>query len=205
MHHFAALLETTCKAKGVNAQAFPVTAENVPGQAYDHQWIAEAIDRANLWLRSQGGGLMVHFHTDSGTHSHTLGIYAGSKWPKSDALAEALGRNVHEALATESYTTIQKAGSIDYNTYLFATHAQHLPCLLELCSHQNERDMRALFAHPDRVAAAIAEGLLTHVGQTAVDYKPLYEAERARNAELAAALTRTRATVHDAIERLRAV
>ena len=205
MHHFAALLETTCKAKGINAQAFPVTAENVPGQTYDHQWIAEAIDRANLWLRSKGGGLMLHFHTDSGMASHTYGIYAGTKWPSSEGLADLLGRKVHEALATETYKTIQRAGSIDYNGYLFATRAQYIPCLLELCSHQSERDMKSLWSHDKHAAAAIADGLLEYAGQGAVDWKARYEQECTRNAELAAALTRTRATVHDAIERLRAV
>lgn len=163
-HWLADRIAEECLARGVTAQAFPLPAETAPGQTYDHQWIVEDVQRANVWLTQQGGGVMVHLHTDSGLASHTFGIFAGQRWPQSQYLVDALGRAVHELLATESYRCFERLGDIDYNTYVFAVKAAHTPCLLEMLSHQNERDIRTFYAHADRLAVAIADALRVYAG-----------------------------------------
>ena len=204
MHYLAPLIVERCKARGVNAAWFNARMEHEPGQTYAHQWIAEQIARANVWLRSQGGGVMVHLHTDSGTFSHTFGIWT-TKFPESELLADTLGRRVHQALATEQYRAFHKLGSVDYSTYLFSTRAEHTPCLIELCAHTVERDIRTLFAQPQVAAEALADGLADYLGIVpAVDYKTLWEAEKARREVAEAALGRTRTAVAQARDLLAA-
>ncbi len=163
MAWIAPLIVERCKARGINACWFPVNPETQPGQTKQHQWITEQIARANAWLKSVGGGVMVHLHTDSGDYSHTFGIYT-TRFPNSQELARSLGYAVQQSLATAEFRTINKLGSIDYDTYLFATLAQHTSCLIELCAHTVERDIRVLYGQPQLAAEGIVTGLAAFAG-----------------------------------------
>jgi hypothetical protein len=184
MHYLAPLVVERCKAKGVNAAWFSARMEHEPGQTYVHQWIAEQIARANAWLKSQGGGVMVHLHTDSGTYSHTFGIYT-TRFAESRQLATTLSARVFTALATEQRRVFDRLGDMDYNTYLFAARAEHTPVLIELCTHTVERDIRVLFAQPQVAAEAIAEGLADYLGIVpAVDWQVECQRLKSENEQL---------------------
>lgn len=164
MHFLAPLIEAECKALGINAQWFRLTPESQDPPDRRFLGLRNGQAMANAWLRSQGGGVRLNLHTDSGTHSHTYAIYGSAKGEnESRRLAEAIGPLVHEALATERYEAFERRGGIDFNEYIFYANAEGPACLIELCSHQNERDMRALFAHPDRLAQAVARGLARYL------------------------------------------
>lgn len=184
MHYLAPLVVERCKAKGVNAAWFSARMEHEPGQTYAHQWIAEQIARANAWLKSQGGGVMVHLHTDSGTYSHTFGIYT-TRFAESERLAWEIGAQVHKELATGEFRWFSKLGTIDYDTYLFATRAEHTPCLIELCTHTVERDIRVLFAQPQVAAEALAAGLADYLGiASAIDWQVECQRLKSENEQL---------------------
>jgi len=191
MHWLAGRLAQDCQIRGVTAKAFPVRPETEPGQTYDHQWIVEEVLRANAWLKSVGGGVMVHLHTDSGASSHNLGIYAGRLWPESRTLTDALGKRVHELLVTESYRVLDQAGAIDYNTYIFATKAAYTAVLQELFSHQNAHDISTFYQHADRLSATLADGLLAYAGGSTIS--PRETALEAEVARLKALLAQIRA------------
>ncbi len=163
MAYLSPLIVAACRQRGITAEWFPVRLETEPGQTFDHQWIYQQIDRANAWLAAQPGAddtkAMLHFHTDSGTMSHTFGIYPARQMPLSKRLAGCVAGAVRQALGTERLATFDRLGDTDYNTYVFAQQAKFTVALIELCSHQSERDMAALFGRPGDLAAAIAEGL----------------------------------------------
>ena len=87
----------------------------------------------------------------------------------------------------------------------YSTRAEHTPCLIELCAHTVERDIRTLFAQPQVAAEALAEGLADYLGiAPPVDYKALWEAEKTRREVAEAALGRTRTAVAQARDLLAA-
>lgn len=156
-----------CERVGLVARWFPAKLDTQPGQTYAHQWIYEQVEAANRWLDSCPGldadKVIVHGHTDSGTHSHTYGIYT-TRWPLSKRLATMVGRGVHEALGTEDFDVFDKRGGNDYNEYVFALSARYTVALIEFLSHQNERDMKMLYGNRRLLSIGMANGLREFFG-----------------------------------------
>jgi hypothetical protein len=134
----------------------------------------------------------LNFHTDSGDFSHTYGIFTDRWDGRSYWLADALGKKVMSILHTDSMMALNQLGATDYDTYIFSTHSKAgtIPVLMELCSHQCERDLDALWAAGSGLAAALVDGVIEWAGQTpAVDWRAEAEAYRVKAEQAAADLS----------------
>jgi hypothetical protein len=152
-------------AAGINAKAFNAPPDGPSSTAF----LVQQQDGGYAWLDAQPQTLKIglNFHTDSGADSHTWGIWTNRIDGRSRELAEKLALIVQQTLGTATVGTFYNHGGIDFNTYIFATHAHAntVPVLLELCSHQNLRDLDALWAAGDTLAKAIVGGIVAWAGQ----------------------------------------
>lgn len=154
------------RAKGINVKAFHRQSD-IPSSTAQLQ---VQQDEGYDWLMAQPETVKIglNLHTDSGTISHTYGIYT-TRWDaRSHSLADALSIAVQRVLTTQSRAVFAKLGTIDYNTYLFSTRSKEgsIPVLLELCSHQSERDLDALWAAGAGLSAALVDALIAWVSGT---------------------------------------
>jgi hypothetical protein len=183
----------------VTAQHFAPALESTDKTQYAALY--KTFPEARAWCdqRKAAGDqtLILHLHSDAGGGSHSGYCYS-TKRPESTTLGKACAENLRDLLGTA------KVLGFDRTDWLWDKQAgQHNAAYLEVWAHDVKSDLEAAYRLVDGAAAAIA--LEVRAWGAPVDYRALYEQERTRNAELAAALTRTRATVNDAIERLRAV
>jgi hypothetical protein len=175
-------------ARGINARAFhgqsdggTSTANLQAQQTEGHAWLV---------VQPQNRKAAVNFHTDSGAASHTFGIFAPRTGADSQRLADVLSRKVQAVLDTADRRVFSKLGATDYDTYIFATHAKAPACLVELCSHQCERDLDALWAAGSGLAMALVDGVIEWEQQGDVtDWRAEAEAYRAKAEQATADLT----------------
>ena len=167
LHWLAPLITDACASLGLNALDFQTRPESQDTYPLENLILQQ--ERANTWLAQQPEPtkILVNIHTDSGAASHTYGIYASSKGGENGkSLAYALASRVRSVLATEGFMVFERLGSIDYNTYVFATEAKagRIAVLIELCSHENKRDIETFAAHPRDGANAISQVICTWSG-----------------------------------------
>lgn len=191
MDFLAQTLEATMRAAGINAKAFIGAADTGASVAN----LITQQDKAAEWIvaQPQTAKLSLNLHTDSGTVSHTFGIFAPRTGEASERCADVISEAAQRVLGTETRRVISKLGAVDYNEYIFATHAKSVAVLIELCTHTLQRDMDALYSRLNQLAQAITEAALLLGGgagsaPATTDYRA--ECERMR-AELAAATART--------------
>ena len=163
-------------ARGINARAFHRPSDTASATT---QLVAQQ-DEGYAWLMAQPQSrkIGVNFHTDSGDFSHTFGIFAPRTGADSQRLADILSRKVQAVLGTADRRVFSQLGTTDYDTYIFATHAKSPACLIELCSHQHERDLDALWAAGSGLAMAMVDGVIEWAAPAVTDWRA--EAERLR-------------------------
>lgn len=178
------LIEAACAKLGILAKWIPATLESK--DAYHLAGLRTQQRAANAWLDEQDAALkiLVSYHTDSGTASHTFGIYASSTGPDAAAIAGAIAQEVSRAMLTQSVEVFERRGDIDFNTYVFAQAARYPAVLIELCSHQSAKDMAMLFSQPATCAEAIARGIARWAGLPVVAPAPTVDKAEARRAAL---------------------
>lgn len=152
-------------AAGINARWF----NGEPDRGGSVSNLIEQQDAAHDWLLGQPERVKVcvSIHTDSGTFSHTFGIF-GRQFPESERLAEAIAGIVRSALGTADLRVFSRLGTIDYSTYIFATRASSPAALIEVCSHELPRDLEALWANGQQVAQAIVDGVVEYAKRETV-------------------------------------
>jgi len=163
-------------ARGINARAFHRPSDTASATT---QLVAQQ-DEGYAWLMAQPQSrkIGVNFHTDSGDFSHTFGIFAPRTGADSQRMADVLSRKVQAVLGTADRRVFSKLGTTDYDTYIFATHAKVPAVLLELCSHQHERDLDALWTAGSGLAMAMVDGVIEWAAPAVTDWRA--EAERLR-------------------------
>lgn len=200
MMHVANLLRSEYRALGLVAEVFDPGSE-IFDSSGTHLFVQRAVERANVWLAEQGGGVQVNLHTDSGKeYSHSFGIYGTARGEdESKRLAEWLAPTVRDALGTLELRTFERLGTTDYNKYIFYQYAKAPTCLLELCSHQTKRDMEALWGRAPLLAKVMASRLRDWFGVVAPDPRDVRIAElEVENAALKRDNGALRAAVNEA-------
>jgi hypothetical protein len=158
MDYLARILESTMKNAGINARAFIGDAD----RGTDLTNLRVQQNAAANWIVGQNAAakLTLNLHTDSGTTSHTFGIFAPRTGEASQRCADVISEAVQRVLGTSTRQVFSKLGTVEYNEYLFATLAKSTAMLIELRTHTVKSDMDALYAKPVLLAEAITQAVL---------------------------------------------
>jgi len=189
-------LAETLEAAGYDAEVFFTGFESVDQTELEHLHSACRLAKEHLDTVQADIKLSIHLHTDASLehYSHTAYLYESEEARK---LGEAIGRKVQAALGTERLVPIKTTG------YVYHKDLQpHTSALIEVCAHDNRRDLEALYGRVPATVQAIVDGVIEYVTAQGVTVDWRAEAERLRR-ELETA-TATIAERNAAIENYRA-
>jgi hypothetical protein len=195
-------LAEALEAVGYSAEVFFTGFESQDKTDLEHLHSACRLAKAHLDTVQADIKLAIHLHTDASPehYSHTAHLYESEEARK---LGEAIGRKVQTALGTERLVPIKTDG------YVYHLDLQpHTSALIEVCAHDNRRDLEALYGRVPATVQALVDGVIEYAGQgNDVDWRA--EAERLRrDLEAATATIAERNTIlaerNAAIENYRA-
>ena len=139
---------------------------------------------ADNYLNSKPSGskYVISLHTDSGEDGHTFGIYGldtigyksgGERTKVSKVLATTIATQVASVFGRKP-AIFWQLGEVDYSEYVFWKNTSYPSVLIELCSHQNKKDLDILYSNIDKVAMAVIVGASPSDGEL---QEPAYKVE----------------------------
>jgi hypothetical protein len=141
---------------GIQADVFFTAYESADKTKYENLHKACGLAKAHLDSVQADLKLCIHLHTDATPehYSHTAYLYQTEEARK---LGEAIGRKVQMALGTERLVPLPTTGYI-YHEDL----KPHTSVLIELCAHDNKRDLEALYGRVPATVQAIVDGVVEY-------------------------------------------
>ncbi len=195
------LAEAVVKAaadRGAVARHFAPDLESRDDVQYEALY--ETFPMARKWLDQQPGvTLVMHLHSDAGGGSHSGYCYS-TKRPVSTLLGKALAERCQRVLQTA------RVLGFDRTDWMWDRYAgDHAAVYLEVCAHDVETDLRALYASVDPLASELVDGTLAWVGGVAPPAADPTAELRAKVEQLEADNAKLRAVLRDAYVRLGAI